>query len=196
MRTALYILAGLIAAGLLVWLFIIRPAQKPDSGIKPPPLPFNSDSEPPNVTEHQLALPSLAVKESDVSEAANPSTYFSLLIDTNVNSYNIHTTTDKVKPLIHFVTSFNKKCPPYIWYNYGLYSYLSEQTDAQGNKTCYYKFDKSVLPDELKIRISMPPYQCSQFKYYLSGIEYKFKEAKVVPGGIGGAKYFCIYEKQ
>jgi len=193
MRIALYILAGLIAAGLLVWLFIIRPAQKSDEpgDYQPPPRPISPNNTGlPDVSEQELSLPSLSVKESDVVEAVNPSTYFTGLFDTNVNSYNIHTSPDKVKPLIHYVTSFNKKCPPYIWYNYGLYSYRSEQTDSQGNKTCYYKFDKSVLPAELQIRISIPPYQCSQFKYYLSGVEYKFKKSKVVPGGIGGTKHF------
>lgn len=154
----------------------------PVDGIAPPKPPVTSE------IPSQLGLRSTQVNESDTAPASLGS-FSSNVSESNLYLFHILSSAVKVKSLIHFVTGFATNCQQNIWYNDTLYTYIGTRTDASGNKTCYYKFIKAILPNELKIAVSVLP--CTQFKYYLSGVEYLYNKSSLEQGIA-----YCYYKKQ
>lgn len=143
-----------------------------------------------------LSFVSHNVDKSIISPAADPGTFFNGANEYSAQSYNLFKS-EKSNPLyIDYIISFNEQCSKYVWYNNWLYTLIN--TDIIGNsgdKRCYYKVDKSSLPVQLKLRNTIPPYTCLNYKYYLSGIEYRFKEANTEYGSINQSNHYCIFDR-
>lgn len=139
---------------------------------------------------------SILVNSSEISTAQSPSTYFNSLTDKNVSSHNVLSFQAAHTPLIHFTSSFTGTCSQYVWYQRSMYVFVSSKSDNNGNKTCYYKFDKSIFPSQIKVKASVVSDNCSVFKYYISGIEYRFIDQKTESIGLGMYNKFCVYQKQ
>lgn len=190
----------LAVAGVLYWIFVGAPAKKPSVQSVPRPINPNSgqssgvEDAPPTPTT--LGFNSTKVALTDVAPASNPNSLFISANESNVASYNIFTYAVFGKGFIHYDTNFSTSCPPYLWYKKSYYSLLGSNTDASGVKTCYYKLDKNVLPQQLKVQSLTPPYACTEFKYYVSGVEYVFDKAVAEGTGLAGTKHYCLYNKK
>lgn len=155
-------------------------------------VPVPSTTVPPPLSELPFTPPigfrSTKVNESDTASVSLG--VFNQLAEATVSSFNILASPVKVTTFIHYETNFSNGCPQYIWYQQALYTKIGEKIDStSGIKTCYYGFNKSVLPNELKIMVSTLP--CTQFKYYLSGVEYSYSKSTQEQGIA-----YCYYNKQ
>lgn len=190
----------LILAAAGVYFFLYRKPSKtaPDETINTNANPANSGSALPSIGGGTAVSLSTLVNSSDVIAASFPSTYFDYVTDQNLTSHNIFTSQLSAVPSsIHYTSAFNNtnSCSQYIWYKKFLYVLVNTNTDNQGNKTCYYKLDKSVLPGNLKVQSTSTPANCLAYVYYLSGVQYKFHKA-TTENGLTGTKHYCNYAKQ
>lgn len=155
-------------------------------------VPVSSTPAPPSISELPFIPPigfrSTKVNGSDTSSASLG--IFNQISESTLSLLNILPAPVKVTQFIHYETNFSNGCPQYIWYQQALYTKMGEKTDStSGIKTCYYRFNKSVLPNELKIMVSTLP--CTQFKHYLSGVEYSYSKSTQELGN-----NYCFYYKQ
>lgn len=130
--------------------------------------------------------------------ASQDTTQFGYAIkEGNLASYNLLTSAGSNPKLIHFTVPFNQTCYASIWYKSWLYYYRGFTQDANtGMKTCYYGTDKNRMWKELLVQTPVSG-TCSNFKLYLSGVEYRFTEIRLI--GIDqyiGNVNFCVYKKQ
>lgn len=214
MKTIAAVLIALFLIGIGYYFLYLVPSQKSKEGspcdtkggtnndgtIKGGVCVKNSDNTlAPPAEGNAIINPSIksyTVHESATTPAPNPVLFLNNITNANIGSFNIFTSAGSNFEFINFTTQFNKQCPQYVWYKHWLYSFVASTTDANtGNKTCYYKVDKSVFPTELKIQT--PNSQCSNFKFYTSGVEYKFLEIRVeTPNPLSTPITYCVYTKQ
>lgn len=201
MKPFFIFLAVILGVGvLLYWLLVGSPAKKPSE--QSVPKPINPNSGQPSGVEDAPAPPttlgfnSTKVASTDVTPALNPNGLFINANESNMASYNILTYPVLGKGFIHYDTKFSASCPLYVWHNKSYYSLLGANTDESGVKTCYYKLDRNILPQQLKIQSLTPPYSCTGFKYYVSGVEYVFNKAVAEGAGVSGTKHYCLYNKK
>lgn len=199
-NTTLIILGVLIIA--VVFYFLVWK----DMSTKTTPVEGGEQSEPkpkagpelitPSGASMQLGARSVKIDRDHTAIGQNPSSYYANLSEGNAPGKNVLTSKQQVYPAIHFEVSFNDTCSPYIWYRSTLYKLLGSETDSQGNKTCYYRYDASIFPSELRMQLPFGKTDCSNYKYYVSGIEYVHKETKVETSNSLGALVYCYYTKK
>lgn len=129
---------------------------------------------------------SIKVNGGDVTEAHIANPFYE-------NEFASQVVSSKVAPLplIHYETNFANGCFSFIWYKGGYYANISESTNAQGIKSCYYRFLKGYLPKEIRIKNTTAV--CATYQYYLSGELYVYDRAQTEPTN-QGINYYCIYK--
>lgn len=149
-----------------------------------------------------LSVESILVSRASVSEAGNMNYFFNAVTEADAPSFNLFTSNKTNPQFIHFTVGFQDQCPNLIWYGNWLYSLIkSEQNTSetyqgnQGDRTCFYKLDRSRLPNEIKVRSTSQTFTCPTFRYYLSGVEYRFREKQFGPRILGAAPRYCVYQK-
>lgn len=135
------------------------------------------------------------VNEKDVYAAPDPSNQFNNLGTSNMLSSGIiidtkHTKNNPQK--IRFNTLFSKPVDNYVWFNHWIYKFKEKSTSNSGIDTRVYEVSKDSLPSEIKI---ITPNKCDVFKFYISGIEYKYDNTVTAQAGPVQIIY-CIYKKQ
>lgn len=147
----------------------------------------------PNATAIGLGYGSTAVNQADTVGIAGAD--FTGLTEDNIKSRNVLTAAGSNPAKIHFTVAFNASCPAFVWYKNWLYAFdQSVQNSNTGIKTCYYSVKPSTLPAQLLV---MAPTQgdCTNFKLYISGVEYKYVEKTSIVTGLGFPKLYCVYKK-
>lgn len=152
------------------------------------------------------ALNSVRVSKSLVSAGQNPSSYFNNVLQSNMSSFNILTSATSNPEYIHFGTNFDSQCPQYVWYKKWLYVFVRENVVASttssegesGEKNCYYRVDRNILPMELRVILSNPANSCPALTLFLSGAKYNYMEKRVEPPVSAGGppRMSCVYRKQ
>lgn len=203
------LLAVLALLGLAYWVFIGRKNQgrvgsngeNGGSGNGSDPSNPNAGGQP---APDPIGKGSILVQSSDIVVAQNPASFFNPLTITEANaaSYNIVKKQTVPSPRIHYVVgnvTANASCSPFVWYKNALYALFGTEVDGSGIRTCYYRFNPAVLPNTLRIQtpFSANP-TCSAFRYYQSGVEYKFDTMVTVSPQFSSAPatYYCVYNKQ
>lgn len=172
---------GIITGGTCVPPRVIPDNSNPNFNPNPTPVPL------------PLGTGSTSVNIADTAQAV---INYTGMTEDNISSYNVLTSAGSNPNRIHYVTGFSSQCPQYVWYKNWLYSYRGTESDQNGNKTCYYGIDKSVLPASLEIQI-LTSNTCTNFKVYVSGIEYKYDKTIQKPATLSsGMKSYCVYVKQ
>lgn len=136
------------------------------------------------------------VHYSAVSTAQNPSLFLVNISESNMSSFNLTKAPGSNPSRIHIVTKFNTPCAQFVWYKHWLYVLSSSKADQNtGLVTCYYKIDKSVFPDEIKVSTQVGS-KCNNFKLFFSGVEYRYSDTRIEHPNNFTTLQFCAYKKQ
>lgn len=149
---------------------------------------------------------SVQVNESSIAIGQNINNFFNNIQEQNISSFNITTSAGSNPGYIHFKTNFQNQCPQFVWYKKWLYTFIrvenaAKQVEGSGvgpaQNTCYYKVDRTILPNEIKVAKNNNTAQCANFKLFTSGVEYKFLETRKVTNQFSHwTTIYCIYKKQ
>lgn len=173
-----------------------------DSGTGAPGGPTLDSNIQPGTIGLNPALNSVLVSASTVSGAQSPSAFFNNIHKGNIASFNVMTVAGSNPDLIHFRTRFDAQCPQYIWHKKWLYSFITEKivpsADSRDPKICYYKVERSALPNQINILLNSAADSCPSLRLFISGAEYAYSQTKTefVTTPSGHWINYCAYNKK
>lgn len=185
----------LIILGLLYWGYTLLFSPSKTGGVNTNPSNGDITIVPHIVTPTNY----IRVSKNQVVPVGDPNNVFTNVNDVTTSSFNLLSNAGTNPNAISVVYSFNENCPQFVWHNKWLYSFVKTEAAAArynaGDKICYYEVKKSDLPNTIKMRVTIPPYNAPAYRYFLSGTEYRWKENIAEAISLGQARHYSIYQK-